>query len=76
MGKSSIQGVTGKRAFPDGVNPDGLVKIERVQSLCFSLILCVCHVHFVTLYTSEKLAVVKYAYIHILYSAVNPCKPF
>ena len=35
MGKSSIQGVTGKRSFPDGIYPDGLVKIDRVQGWAF-----------------------------------------
>ena len=41
MGKSSIQGVTGKRSFPDGIDPDGLVKIDRVQGW-ISITLYVC----------------------------------
>jgi len=36
LGKSSIQGVSGRRFFPDGRDPDGVVMIERSQGRAFS----------------------------------------
>jgi len=57
LGKSSTQGISGGRSFPDGRDPDGMVMIEQVQgwgcslwfhyfslllSLSISLYLCIC----------------------------------
>ena len=37
LGKSSTQGISGGRSFPDGRDPDGMVMIEQVQGWGCSL---------------------------------------